>query len=215
MQPVQAGTFARASEEELKGRKIIKARRPGQASASAANPFAAVSLTSSSGNPFAGVSLLGTKPNLAAIAQVGRMKLKTLEMVQANALRAVHILKQAASPPSATPAAEAPVISSPSKQQAADGSADQDSHPSAASPDLPEAAAARATATPASTPVKPAAPATQSFSTFANSTASAFAVTASSAAGFAFGNPSAPAGACLTRPKGHSGNHTVHAKINA
>ena len=70
MQPILAGTFARASEDELKGRKIIKARRSGQSGPPAANPFAGVSLTSSTGNPFAGVSLLGAKASSTAIPQV-------------------------------------------------------------------------------------------------------------------------------------------------
>ncbi len=70
LQPIEAGTFARASEDVLKQRKIIRARR-GATSAAAApaagsNPFANVQLASGAGalpaaapaNPFAGVSLV-------------------------------------------------------------------------------------------------------------------------------------------------------------
>ncbi|KAK9838667.1 hypothetical protein WJX74_000985 [Apatococcus lobatus] len=176
--PVLAGTFARASEEELKGRKIIKARRSGASGTPAANPFAGVSLTSSTGNPFAGVSLLGAKPGPTSTAQ-------------------------AESTPSPAPVADTPVVSSPAKQPPANDSAAPSSDTAAASPDPPDATSAQPTATPASTPVKPAAPAMQSFSTFANSTASAFAVTASSASGFAFGQASAPAASTLD-PAGSS-----------
>lgn len=57
------GTFQRASEEVLKQRKIVRARRPAAAapSVSAApsttNPFAGVQLASAGVNPFSGIQL--------------------------------------------------------------------------------------------------------------------------------------------------------------
>lgn len=66
MQPLESGTFARASEDVIKQRKIIRARRAPSmmttAPATASNPFANVQLTSTtanttSTNPFSGISL--------------------------------------------------------------------------------------------------------------------------------------------------------------
>ncbi|KAL6768931.1 NUP50B [Auxenochlorella protothecoides x Auxenochlorella symbiontica] len=59
----EPGTFQRASDEVLKQRKIIKARRPAQGSAGAAvpaspaNPFAGIQLAPATENPFAGIQL--------------------------------------------------------------------------------------------------------------------------------------------------------------
>jgi Ran-binding protein 3 len=68
LQTVEAGTFSRASEEVLKQRKIIRARRPAIAPSSAAppagaNPFAGIQLShdaaaAPSAKPFANVSLI-------------------------------------------------------------------------------------------------------------------------------------------------------------
>ena len=71
MQPVVAGTFARASEDELKGRKIIKARRGPKTDTNSSNPFAGVNLTSATANSFGGVSLASPQPNVISTPQVG------------------------------------------------------------------------------------------------------------------------------------------------
>lgn len=71
LQPQEAGTFARASEQVLKQRKIIRARRGGPAeppAAASANPFANVQLASAppaAANPFAGIALVAPKPAAA------------------------------------------------------------------------------------------------------------------------------------------------------
>ncbi|KAK9868227.1 hypothetical protein WJX84_008039 [Apatococcus fuscideae] len=179
--PVVAGTFARASEDELKGRKIIKARRGPKTDTNSSNPFAGVNLTSATTNPFGGVSLASPQPNVISTPQ-------------------------AESKPTEIPAAGSGAQEeSPAKQQSALDRNELAPEAASASAEPPEAAAGPITATPASTPVKPAAP-TQSFSTFANTTASAFAVTASSASGFAFGNASAPAGTAASSSHAAGGN---------
>lgn len=65
-QAVDPGNFARASEDVIKQRKIVRARRGGDAGAGGAakaNPFAGIQLAAApapaAANPFAGVSLLG------------------------------------------------------------------------------------------------------------------------------------------------------------
>lgn len=78
LQPIEAGSFARASEDVLKQRKIIRARRgptAGVAPAAGSNPFANVQLAPAAGapappaaNPFAGVSLVAPAPAAAAPA---------------------------------------------------------------------------------------------------------------------------------------------------
>lgn len=76
-QEEQPGEFAKASEEVLKTRRIIKARRAGgglastQAAATAVNgaPSAAETpAAAKSSNPFAGVSLLGATPQQVGAA---------------------------------------------------------------------------------------------------------------------------------------------------
>eukprot|EP00887_Chlorella_sp_A99_P005772 scaffold1.g5772.t1 len=66
---VEAGSFARASEDVIKQRKIVRARRGADAGGgSGANPFAGIQLTGTSAaapaaaNPFAGVALFPVKP---------------------------------------------------------------------------------------------------------------------------------------------------------
>lgn len=84
MQPEEAGEFAKAPEEVLKARRIIKPRRAGgglastpatpAAAANGAPPAGAPAAVSKSSNPFAGVSLLAPKPQAALAAQVGNAR---------------------------------------------------------------------------------------------------------------------------------------------
>lgn len=80
VQDEQPGEFAKASEEVLQKRRIIKARRAGggvastQPAAAAANGAAqaeAPAAAAVSSNPFAGVSLLAKQPQVSAAAPSG------------------------------------------------------------------------------------------------------------------------------------------------
>ena len=73
-EPVQAEGFAKASEEVMKKRRIVRPKRAGglsssQTTSGAANPFAGVSLAGPSSNPFAGVNLAAA-PQTNPFAQV-------------------------------------------------------------------------------------------------------------------------------------------------
>lgn len=69
------GEFAKASEDVMKKRKIVRPKRaagalPGiSTTASGSNPFASVSLTGAPANPFAGVNLAAA-PQTNAFAQI-------------------------------------------------------------------------------------------------------------------------------------------------
>lgn len=69
------GTFARASEEVLKQRKIVRARRgPTSGTGAQPNPFANIHLaptgtTTTASNPFAGISLVPAQPPAALDTQ--------------------------------------------------------------------------------------------------------------------------------------------------
>ena len=70
----QHGEFAKASEDVMKKRKIVRPKRAAGAlagsstAASGSNPFAGVSLTGAPANPFAGVNLTAV-PQTNAFAQ--------------------------------------------------------------------------------------------------------------------------------------------------
>ncbi len=115
VQPIEAGTFARASEDVLKQRKIIRARRGPTSDAppaAASNPFANVQLAPGAGsaapaaapaaNPFAGVSLVAPAAAPAPAAAVTEAPAE--EEKKAEAAAAPVAAEDPAPKPAAAPA---------------------------------------------------------------------------------------------------------------
>ena len=134
LQVVDPGNFSRASEDVLKQRKIVRARRgaapAGGDAAAKANPFAGIQLTGAApapaANPFAGVSLLGGAAAPAATPAPTPAKAAPAEGQEQPAATeqpAAVEAKQEAAAPAAAKAAQQPVDAAPAaEQQVADES---------------------------------------------------------------------------------------------
>ena len=83
------GEFAKASEDVMKKRKIVRPKRAAgalsgsSAAASGSNPFAGVSLTGAPANPFAGVNLTAV-PQTNAFAQITKQVQPLMQTIQLN-----------------------------------------------------------------------------------------------------------------------------------